>query len=110
MTEGEPAGDGLCMRVVSRKTLKAFYEERYPETRQQLEAWYHEVKHVSWTSPADVTRTYPKARIVGKDRVVFNIMRNRFRLVIKVNYRAGIVYIRFVGTHAEYDHIDVETI
>lgn len=68
------------------------------------------IVHASWTSPADVTRTYSKARIVGKDRVVFSIMRNRFRLVAKVNYRAGIVYIRFVGTHAEYDHIDVETI
>jgi mRNA interferase HigB len=98
------------MRVISRKKLKAFYEERYPETKQPLEAWYYEVKHATWRSPADVTRTYSKARIVGKDRVVFEIMRNRFRLIVKVNYQAGIVYIRFIGTHAEYDHIDVETI
>lgn len=98
------------MKVLSKKALREFYEGRYPETKQQLESWYHEVKQAIWRSPADVTKTYSKARIVGKDRVVFNILGNRFRLVVRINYEAGLVYVRFIGTHAEYDRIEVETI
>ncbi len=98
------------MRVISRKTLRLFYEERYPESKQALQSWYHEAKREEWRTPADLRSSFSKARIVGKDRVVFNILGNRYRLVVKVNYKAGLVYVRFLGTHAEYDKIDVETV
>lgn len=97
------------MRVIARRTLREFYTQ-HPETKSSLEAWFAEVKRVEWLSPADVLGSFPKARIVGKDRVLFNILRNRFRLVVRVNYQAGIVFIRFVGTHKEYDRINVEEI
>ena len=97
------------MRIIARRTLREF-SDRHPRAMPGLEAWYHEVKMAEWRSPADVRRLYSKARIVGKDRVVFNIAGNRYRLVAKVNYGAGIVFIRFVGTHKEYDHINVEEV
>lgn len=97
------------MRIISRKTLKQ-YSENNPEVKTYLDAWYWEVKKAKWDSPADVKKSYPKSRNVGKDIVIFNILRNRFRLIIRVQYTAGIVYIRFIGTHKEYDQIDVEDV
>ena len=97
------------MRIISRKILRQ-YSENNPEVKTHLDAWYWEVKKAKWDSPADVKKSYPKSRNVGKDIVIFNILRNRFRLIIRVHYTAGIVYIRFIGTHKEYDQIDVEDV
>ena len=97
------------MRIIARRTLREYYE-RNPETKASLEAWYHEVKSIQWSSPADVKLRYPKAKIVGKDRVVFNVLGNRFRLVVAVNYESQTAFIKFLGTHKEYDVIDVREV
>ena len=97
------------MRVISRKRLREFWE-RHPETQQPLLAWYADVKQANWKTPADVKKIYRNVSIVANNRVVFNIKGNQYRLVVVVQYQYGIVYIRFVGTHQEYDNIDVTTI
>lgn len=97
------------MHIISRRPLIAFYQ-LHPEVKAQLEAWYFEAKHADWKTPADIIQRYSTASILGDNRVVFNIKGNDCRLIVKIHYNTGIVYIRFVGTHAEYDRIDAETI
>ena len=75
-----------------------------------LEVWHSTVRTADWATPADVKRTHGDASILKNSRVVFNIGGNKFRLVTRINYPYRIVYIRFVGTHEEYDEIDAETI
>ena len=96
------------MRIVSRKALREFSDAN-PKAKPGLDAWYHEVKRIEWRSPGDVLKLYPKARFVG-NRVIFDIANNRYRLVVKVSYASGKVFIRFVGTHSEYDRINVEEV
>jgi mRNA interferase HigB len=97
------------MRVIALKTLRAFWERR-PDARQPLQAWYQDALHATWTSPAEITDIYRNASILPHNRVVFNIKGNHYRLVAMIQYKFGIVYIRFIGTHAEYDHIDATII
>lgn len=97
------------MRIISRKTLKAFWE-RYPNAEQALQAWYADLKASHWKSPSEIKSVYRNASFVGNDRVVFNIKGNTYRVVIAIQYQFGIVYIRFVGTHEEYDRIDAATV
>lgn len=99
----------IDMRIISRKALREFWE-RHPDARQALQAWYADVKRAVWKTPADIKGVYRNASIVANNRVVFNIKGNRYRLVGGINYEYGIVYIRFVGTHQEYDRIDAATI
>ena len=75
-----------------------------------LDAWFEEVKRAKWKTSADIKVSYASASIVGADRVVFNIRGNRYRLVVAVNYRNGIVFIKWLGTHKAYDKIDVRTV
>jgi len=100
------------MRIISKRKLREFWEThpRGADARAPLDVWYAVVQHADWTTPADVKSTYPHASILKNGRVVFNIGGNKFRLVALINYRAQIVYIRFVGTHHEYDDINAETI
>ena len=93
------------MRIISRKMLREFWE-KHPDTQQAIQSWYADVKRANWTSPAEIKRTYRNASIVANNRVVFNIKGNNYRIVIAIQYEFGIVYIRFVGTHAEYDKIN----
>ena len=97
------------MHVISRKALKEFWE-REPEAELQLRAWFAEAEDAEWKNPADVKAKYGRASILKGNRAVFNICGNKYRLVVRINYAFGRVYIRFVGTHAEYDEIDAETI
>lgn len=94
------------MQIIARKALREF-SDAHPKAKPGLDGWYHEVKRVESRSPSDVLKQYPKARIVGKNRVIVN---NRYRLVVKVSYASGKVFIRFVGTHKEYDRINVEEV
>jgi mRNA interferase HigB len=97
------------MRVISRKTLRDFWE-RHSDAGQPLRAWFAETTSLIWRHPADIKRRYPTASFLNENRIVFNIKGNRYRLVVHVRYDLGRVYIRFIGTHAEYDRINAETV
>lgn len=97
------------MRIIAKRALREFWE-RHRDAEQALRAWHSEVKREDWQSSADVTGRFPTASIVGADQVVFNIRGNRYRLVVRINYPYRVVYVRFVGTHAEYDRIDVREV
>ncbi|MSU77133.1 MAG: type II toxin-antitoxin system HigB family toxin [Gemmataceae bacterium] len=97
------------MRIISKKTLKDYWQKE-PAVRAPLEAWHAETKNAAWSSPADVKSQYGTASILKDGRVVFNIGGNKYRLVVWINYDFHTVYVRFVGTHREYDEIDAQTI
>lgn len=97
------------MRVISRKILREFWE-KHPDARQPLQAWYADAKHATWTSPANIKSVYRNASFLADNRVVFNIKGNRYRIIVVVQYRYELVYVRFVGTHKDYDRIDARTI
>jgi mRNA interferase HigB len=99
------------MRIIARKALKEFY--RRPnclDAKEPLEAWYYETKKAKWESWRDIKEKYSSASILKGSRVVFNIGGNKYRLVVQINFPAQIVYIRFIGTHKEYDQINAEVI
>ena len=97
------------MRIISRRILRDFWE-RYPDAAIPLQTWFHDVEKASWNSPADIKAIYRNVSFVAHNRVIFNIKGNLYRLVVVVVYRHSMVYIRFVGTHDEYDRIDATTI
>jgi mRNA interferase HigB len=99
------------MRVIAKSTLVKFW--RQPECADSmgaLQSWYDEAVKANWTTPQDVKEQYGNASVCGNNRVVFNIAGNKYRLVVEMQYRAGIAWVKFVGTHAQYDKINVETI
>jgi len=97
------------MRIVARSTLRLFWK-KYPESEQSLRAWYEIVKMASWSKPNDIKETFRSADIIPKDRVIFNIKGNKYRLIVKIKYGFQVVYIRFIGKHSEHDKIDVTNI
>ena len=92
------------MHVIARKTLRRFWE-RHWDAAPSLREWLKRAERASWESPQLVKADYPSASIIGGDRVVFNIKGNNYRLVVHIDYRAHKVYVRFIGSHAEYDRI-----
>jgi len=98
------------VRIIAKKTLVEFFEKNpnHADAKGPLLAWHDEVKHADWKNSADLKAQFGTASILGNNRVVFNIHGNKYRLVVMINYQFGIVYIRFVGTHKEYDKIDVK--
>ena len=97
------------MRVIAKRTLQEFWV-RFPDAEEALKSWYAEAKTAAWQTPADIKGKYRNASIIKDSRVVFNICGNKYRLVVKIRYKNFIVLIRFIGTHKEYDAIDVEVI
>jgi mRNA interferase HigB len=97
------------VRVIARRALKDFYA-RHKDAQSQLDAWWHEAKNAKWSSPPDVKNPYRTASLLGNSTVVFNICGNKYRLVVRINYSMQIVFIRFIGTHGEYDRINPEVI
>lgn len=97
------------MRVIAIKTIRQFYA-RYPQAESALKAWTQEARNASWKSPQDIKNRYSSASFLGSNRVVFNLKGNELRLVVAVAYRFEAVYIKFIGTHAQYDAIDAQTI
>ena len=97
------------MRVISRRTL-AIFCHREPNATAEVLAWHAEVRQAEWNSPSDVKAKYGKASILKDGRVVFNICGNKYRLVVWINYEFLTIYIRFLGTHDEYDQIDAQTV
>ena len=97
------------MRIISVKALRDFWA-RHPDSEQALLSWIRHVEKEEWDTPANVREIYPTASFVSGNRVVFNLRGNRYRLVVWIHYRRRSVYIKWLGTHAEYDRIDVEKV
>ena len=97
------------MRIISKKVLRDFWT-RHPDSAQPLRAWHAEVKAADFKNPSGIKAMYGNASILKRGRVVFNICGNKYRLIVHVKYDFHLVYIRFVGTHVEYDNVDAETI
>lgn len=97
------------MQVIAVSTLRAFWE-RHPDAEQPLKAWYEEATLASWTQPADIKAQYRSASVLKNRRMVFNIKGNDYRLIVAIAYKLQIVYVKFIGTHEEYDAIDAETV
>jgi mRNA interferase HigB len=97
------------MRLMARSVLLA-YAEAHPETAVSLERWYRLVKAAVWNSMDDVRRTVPKAKVLNRDRVRFEVAGGNYRLIASFDFRRQIVFIKFLGTHAEYDAIDALTV
>jgi len=99
------------MRVIAVSTLREFWTvPQYADAEQPLKAWYAEASKAKWEQPADIKAQYRSASFVGKNRVVFNIAGNKYRLIVAVAYKTHVVYVKFVGTHAAYDAVDAATI
>ena len=100
------------MRIIAKRTLRLFWEKsrRHNDAKRALEDWHAQVRKADWATPADVKAMYGDASILKGSRVVFNICGNKYRLVAKINFPYRVVYIRFVGTHREYDEVNAETV
>jgi mRNA interferase HigB len=97
------------MKIISVKTLREFWIS-HPQAETPLRGWYAEASHAEWRTPADIKQAHGNASFLPNNRVVFNIKGNDYRLVVAVRYTQQLMFIRFVGTHAEYDRINAETI
>ena len=99
------------VRIIARRTLREFWEKPgHKDSEQPLRAWFAEAAKAEWATPADIKEQHRNASIVGNPRLVFNIGGDKYRVVVAFRYGARIAFIRFVGTHAAYDRIDVETV
>lgn len=97
------------MKIVAIKILREFWA-RFPDSEQHLKAWVDEARNATWTQPADIKEKYRSASILKNRRMVFNIKGNDYRLIVSVAYRFQAIYIKFIGTHEQYDGIDAETV
>ena len=97
------------MRVIAKRTLREFWE-RHPDARRPLTDWFEDAKRSDWEAPYQVQYRYRSVSFLPNDRVVFNIKGNTYRLVVHIVYHRHRVYIRFIGTHAEYDRINAEEV
>lgn len=97
------------VRIVSRNTLKA-YAAKHPSARVGLEFWFEATRAASWSTSSEVLETFRRAKVLNAERVRFEIQGGDFRLIAAINYRRQIAYVKFVGTHAEYDRIDALTV
>jgi mRNA interferase HigB len=95
------------MRVFAKKILRDFWD-KHADSEEQLKTWFKEASKANWTSPAGIKSEYPKASILKERKVIFNICGNKYRLIVRINYKRGWVFILFIGTHLEYDKIDID--
>jgi mRNA interferase HigB len=101
----------LFVRIIARRTLRAFWEHQgHGDSEQPLRSWFAEVRRATWRSPAEVKAAHRNASILSNNRVVFNVAGNKYRLVVAMKYTAQIAFIRFVGTHEQYDRITAEEV
>jgi len=97
------------LRVIAKSTLREFWK-KHADSEQQLKSWFRETEKTSWETINDLKKDYPKASILKDNRIVFDIKGNNYRLIVKFNFEYQICWIRFIGTHAEYDKIDANEI
>jgi mRNA interferase HigB len=97
------------MNVYNFSSLAAFYN-KHPDCKHTLQKWYHDVLSGQWKKPADVTKAYNTARAIKNNRIIFKINENDYRIIAQINYTKSWLFIKFIGTHAEYDKIDAETV
>jgi mRNA interferase HigB len=95
------------MRIIAKRTLREYWE-KHANCRKELAEWYSIACKSDWTTPKEVKQTFPKCSVIGNNRIVFDIVGGNFRLIVKFSYRMKIGYIRFIGTHKEYDKIDAK--
>ena len=99
------------MRIIAFRTLREFFEKsEYSDSEVSLRTWYHDAKIAEWENSNELKKQYKSANIVGNGRVVFNIKGNDYRLVVAIDYEFQVIFIRFIGTHKQYDKIDAKTI
>jgi mRNA interferase HigB len=99
------------MRIIAFKTLREFFEKpEYSDSEIPIRAWYYDAKASNWNNANELKQQYKNASIVGDGRVVFNIKGNTYRLVVAIDYEFQVIFIRFIGTHKQYDTIDVKNI
>jgi len=97
------------LRVIAKRTLRNFWELN-PDSAQQLLVWFREASKADWNNPNEIKSHYTSASILKNSKVVFNICGNKYRLIVEINFTRKWVFIRFIGTHNEYDKIDANTI
>jgi len=97
------------LRVIAKKVLRQFWTKN-PDCEQQLKSWFREAEKADWQSPNQIKKDYPSASILENNRVVFNIKGNHYRIIVRINYSYEMVWIRFIGTHSQYDKIDATKI
>jgi len=97
------------MRIIARNTLLRF-SDKHPEARPALERWYKFVRAARWTSTDEVQRAAPKSKVLNRERVRFEVAGGNYRLVVAFDFRRQVAFIKFIGTHAEYDHVDAFTV
>ena len=97
------------MRIIAISYLRPFWET-HPDAEQPLKSWVDEIKKANWNQPADIKAQYRNASVLKNRRIVFNIKGNDYRLIVAIAYKLQIVYVKFVGTHKEYDAVDAETV
>lgn len=98
------------MRVIALKRLKEFWQSGHADAEQPLRAWYQMVTKMSWQKPEDIKQVFATASFLKDNRVAFNIGGNKYRLIVRVRYHLGRVYIRFIGTHKQYDRINANEV
>ena len=98
------------MRVISRRTLRDFWERGHSDAEQPLNAWFAEISRAGWKRMADVSSRHPHASVIDLERVVFDIGGNKYRLVVKLWFAGQTAFVKFIGTHAEYDKLDVKAL
>ncbi|MFH1615098.1 MAG: type II toxin-antitoxin system HigB family toxin [Planctomycetota bacterium] len=98
------------MRIIARKTLKQFWDAGHADAEQPLKAWFAEVQKAHWKSMRDIKVRYPHSSIIDDERVVFNIKGNKYRLVAKLWFPGQAVWIKFIGTHNEYNKLDISSL
>lgn len=99
------------MRIIAFRTIREFFEKpEYSDSEISLRAWYHDAKIVEWENSNELKQQYKNASILGEGRVVFNIKGNDYRLIVAIDYDFQVIFIRFIGTHKQYDKIDAKTI
>jgi len=97
------------MNIISKRTIVQFYQ-KYPDAKTALEVWYSDVKKSIWLTPNDIKRVYADASFIADNRVIFNIKGNHYRLIVHIDYLRKFVRVKFIGTHAQYDKINIEEI